>query len=299
MAVQHKDYYQVLGVARGATQDEVRKAFRKLARTHHPDVAKDKKAAEAKFREINEAYEVLSDPEKRKKYDQFGAHWNAEPSHGNGGGHGAWSSQSGGMGGFEDFDDFLQSFVNGQNRGGAQRRPGAGRGPRAQHVDTEVHATVEDVLRGARKRVNVRMPSSATPELIEVNIPPLMVPGHKIRHKGRGLHGGDLLFRVVLLPHATLRVEGSDLLKEVPVPAWKAVLGGSVEVLTPDGNVRLKIPAGTQSGRRFRLPERGLPKAEKRRGDLFVEVRLKVPDSLSLEERALWVQLQALEEARE
>ena len=313
MPVQYKDYYQVLGLAKGAPQEEIRKAFRKLARQHHPDVAKDKKSAEAKFREINEAYEVLGDPEKRKKYDELGANWQ-QPA-GGGSPHG-WGN--GGFGADMDadrFSDFFEAYFGGGGRQGGmggggmggRRRPGGagvpsgaggfGGQPHRRDVEAEVHAPIEEVLKGATKRVTLRIPGHQTSEKAEVNIPAEMVPGGKIRQKGKGQNGGDLVFRVILLPHADYEVDGSDLSKTVKVPLSKLVLGGSVDVGTPEGVVRLKLPGGTQSGRKFRLGGRGLPMTGKRRGDFHVQVEALIPESLTLEERACWVKLQEVESA--
>lgn len=299
MAVQYKDYYQVLGLAKGAPQDDIRKAFRKLARQHHPDVAKDKKSAEAKFREINEAYEVLGDPEKRKKYDELGANWQQG---GGGGVPNGWGN--GGFGADMDadrFSDFFEAYFGGAGRSGtgARRRPGGAGGfgaqPHRRDVEAEVQATIEEVLKGATKRVTLRIPGQPASEKAEVNIPAEMVPGGKIRQRGRGQNGGDLVFRVVLLPHVAYEVDGSDLLRTVKVPVSKLVLGGAVDVGTPEGSVRLKLPSGTQPGRKFRLGGRGLPMPGKRRGDFHVQVQALIPESLTLEERACWVKLQEIE----
>ena len=183
------------------------------------------------------------------------------------------------------------------------RRHAAGGGgfggpPHRRDVEAEVHASIEEILKGATKRVTLRIPGHQTSEKAEVNIPAEMVPGGKIRQKGKGQNGGDLVFRVILLPHAAYEVEGSDLLKSVKVPVSKRVLGGSVDVGTPEGVVRLKLPAGTQPGRKFRLGGRGLPMTGKRRGDFHVQVEVLIPESLTLEERACWVKLQELEGAR-
>ena len=306
MAVHSKDYYEVLGVAKSAPQEEIRRAFRKLAREHHPDVAKDKKASEARFREINDAYEVLGDEERRRKYDQGPASWKTNGGAGSGGGGFGGSGWSGtknastGAGG--DFSEFFDTFMRASAardvaREAASRARSQGE-ERARGVEAEVHVTVEEIFRGATKRVTVRIPGRTTGEVIEVGVPVGTVPGEKIRVKGRGVSGGDLYFKVKLLPHDSYRVDGSDLLRKVGVPVWKAVLGGSLEVQTPDGVVRLKVPAGTQPGRRFRVGGHGLPMAGKRRGNLILEVQLEVPQFVSLEERACWVKLEELASKR-
>ena len=309
MAVQYKDYYQVLGVAKNASQDDIRKAFRKLAREFHPDVAKDKKAAEGKFKEINEAYEVLGDPEKRGKYDELGANWNqmggrppqhrgARTSHGAGGGFGGFEGGANG----DSFSDFFDSFFRGEGNGGGTRGTafpfeGIKQAKRPRQVESEVKVSVEELLRGVRKRVSVRHAGQAEAEKMDVSIPAQTIPGQKIRLVGKGENGGDLLLKVVLAVHGDYEVEEGDLVRGVEVPAWKAVLGGDLEVATPDGVVRLKVPAGTQSGRRFRLPGRGLPMEGKRRGDFLVKVQVTVPESLTPEQRAAWLNLQELDSA--
>ena len=301
MPVQYKDYYQVLGVAKGTTQDEVRKAFRKLARQHHPDVAKDKKTAETKFKEINEAYEVLGDAQKRKEYDELSANWGKRaqqppPSWNNGFGAQAAAVNMND----EGFSDFFEAFFGGarQPMGGARRgspfTAGAqGGGAQPKHLEAEVQVSVEELLKGARKRVSFRRPPGGALEKIDVQVPAGMVPGQKIRLANRGQNGGDMFLRVTLAD-PTYFVDGSDLIREVKVPAWQAVLGGEVQVSTPDGQVRLKVPAATQPGRRFRLSGRGLPAEGKTRGDFYIQIQIQIPESLSLEERAVWVKIQDL-----
>ena len=297
MPVQYKDYYQVLGVAKGATQDEVRKAFRKLARQHHPDVAKDKKTAETKFKEINEAYEVLGDAQKRREYDELGANWGKRAQQS----PPPWNNGFGSQGGSaamneEGFSDFFEAFFGGarQPMGGGRRGssfPGgaSGAGAQPKHLEAEVQGSVEEL----RKRVSFRRPPGGALEKIDVQVPAGMVPGQKIRLANRGQNGGDMFLRISLVDPA-YSVEGSDLIREVTVPAWQAVLGGEVQVSTPDGQVRLKVPAGSQPGRRFRLTGRGLPAEGKTRGDFYVQIQIQIPESLSLEERAAWVKVQDL-----
>ncbi len=295
MAVQYKDYYQTLGVAKGVSQEEIRKAFRKLARQHHPDVAKDKKAAENKFKEINEAYEVLGDPEKRRKYDELGAGWEQRSNQtppGWGNFPGGFPSDSFGGG---DFSDFFQTFFGGSGpSAGGRARHGAAGGAQKKHLEAEVQVTVEEVLQGARKRVSFRRPPSMDLERLDVKVPAGVVPGQKIRLAGKGQHGGDLYLRVVLLEHPGYRIEGHDLVREVRVEPWLAVLGGEVHVTIPEGTVRLKVPAASQPGKRFRLSGKGLPSGGGARGDLYVELQVVVPEALTLEERAVWVKLQEL-----
>ena len=295
--MQFKDYYAVLGVEKTATKDEIRKAFRKLARQHHPDVAKDKKTAEAKFKELNEANEVLSDPEKRKKYDELGADWNSPGRHGPppGAHHGGGMDFGGGNGGA--FSDFFEAFFGGGGGGGGKRRK-AGFGAFAQRgsdVELELPVTIEEVLHGGRKAFNLERGVRA--ETVTVNIPRGVRAGQKIRLAGQGGEGigggerGDLYLLMKLAPHVDYRTDGFDLIRPVLIPVWSAVLGGVVEVPTPDGAVKMKIPAGTQPGQKFRLKGRGLPSGKDTRGDLFAEAKVLLPTSLGEKERALWEQL--------
>jgi curved DNA-binding protein len=309
MPVQFKDYYETLGVSKAAAQDEIRKAFRKLARQHHPDVSKDKKTAEAKFKEINEAYEVLGDPEKRKKYDTLGADWErggaAQPppgwQRGAGGGMGGEEFHFGGTG----FSDFFEQFF-----GGAQGRQnpfggfsgGMGREevePKGRDIEADILVTIEEALQGSRRKISFQRSSGGKVETYNVRIPAGVTEGQQIRLAGQGNPGprggkaGDLFLRVKFAQHPEFRVEGSDLVHEQALAPWQAVLGGEVSVPTPEGRARLKIPAGTQNGQRFRLKLHGLMQPSKTRGDLYVVVQIEMPKSPSPRERELWQQLAA------
>jgi curved DNA-binding protein len=290
-AVQFKDYYAILGVPRTAPQEEIRKAFRKLARQHHPDVAKDKKAAEAKFKEINEANEVLGDPAKRKRYDELGADWDKGPRQqapqgwedmfGRGGG--GFGGQEGGGG----FSDFFETFFG---KRGKKRRAEKG-----EDVEFEIAVTIEDVLHGGKKAFTVER--DGRNETITVNIPKNVRGGQRIRLAGQGGAGsggaepGDLYLRVKIAPHPNYRVDGHDLIRAFSLPLHTAVLGGEAEVATPDGTVKLKVPPGTQPGQKFRLKGRGLPTSAHERGDFYAEAKVSVPTVLSDRERELWEQL--------
>ena len=292
--MQFKDYYATLGVPKTATQDEIRKAFRKLARQHHPDVAKDKKGAETKFKEINEANEVLSDAEKRKRYDELGADWDRpgrqQPPQG-------WQQGGGGFDGGGGFSDFFEAFFGGRGGGGGRKHRG-GFGAFAQRggdVEFELPVTVEEALHGGRKAFNLERAGRV--ETVNVNIPRAVRGGQKIRLAGQGGEGvgggerGDLFLLIKIAPHVDYRVDGSDLIRAVPIAVWSAVLGGEVEVPTPDGAVKMKIPPGTQPGQKFRIKGRGLPAGSGVRGDLFAEAKVLLPTSLSGDERALWERL--------
>jgi curved DNA-binding protein len=322
--VEFKDYYKTLGVARTASADEIKKAFRKLAREHHPDVAKDKKRAEEKFKEINEAYEVLGDPEKRKKYDELGPNWKAgsdfRPPPGYehfaraGAGRGRTSPagqnfefQFGGTG----FSDFFESLFGGARRGGGFGRGDFGRDfvhgteefpERGQDIEAEIAVTLDEVAKGAVRPITLRVTDANGRERTEtykVRIPAGVKEGQRLRLAGRGESGagggaaGDLYLRVRFAKHPDFTVEDGQLNYELDVAPWEAVLGASVNVPTLDGSVSIKIPAGMQSGLKLRVRGRGLPHANGAAGDLFVRVNVVTPGTLSAEERELWEKLAA------
>ena len=316
MAVQFRDYYETLGVPKTATEDEIRTAFRKLARKHHPDVAKDKKAAEEKFKEINEAYEVLSDPEKRKKYDQLGADWNRpggfQPPPGwqwegqqPGGGFYQWSGDDGGVQfefGGTGFSDFFEAFFGG-GRGRSAFGGFGGRQATAERgvdVEADIMVTLEEAFHGSTRTVSLRRAGSNKGENYQVKIPRGVHEGQRIRLAGQGEAGmgggksGDLFLRVRLAKHPDFSVEGSDLIHEVKIEPWRAVLGSELLVPTLEGNVRLKIPPGTQGGQRFRLRGRGLPSTSGTRGNLYVDVQINVPKKLTEREKEIWRELAKL-----
>jgi curved DNA-binding protein len=304
MAVQYKDYYETLGVSKTASQDEIRKSFRKLARKYHPDVAKDKKAAESKFKEINEAYEVLGDAEKRAKYDQLGADWDRQPQRpppGAGGFPGGFNpGEFGGTG----FSDFFEQFFGGRaGRGRGGRGHGFfGEQPemRGGDIEADLMVTIEEALHGARKKISFRRQDSPKTETYEVKIPKGVREGQRIRLAGQGAVGtrkelsGDLYLVVRLAQHPDYRIDGDDLVHDLELPAWDAVLGTEVNVPTPDGPVRLKIPPGTQNGQKLRLRGRGLVTGSDKRGDFYVQIEIVVPKALTDEARQHWEALARL-----
>src|SRR5437762_1894692 len=318
MPVQFRDYYETLGVPKTATEDEIRSSFRKLARKYHPDVAKDKKAAEEKFKEINEAYEVLGDPEKRKKYDQLGADWNRPGGFQTPPGW-QWEAQQpgaefyqwGGDGGgvqFEfggtGFSDFFEAFFGG-GRGRSAFGGFGGREATAERgadVEADIMVTLEEALHGSSRTVSLRRAGSNKVENYQVKIPRGVHEGQRIRLRGQGeagVRGGkraDLFLRVRLARHPDFSVEGSDCIHEVKIEPWRAVLGSALLVPTLEGKVRLKIPPGTQGGQRFRLRERGLPSTSGKRGNLYVDVQINVPKKLTEREREIWCELAKLHE---
>ena len=317
MAVQFRDYYETLGVSKTAGADEIKSAFRKLARKHHPDMAKpkEKAAAEEKFKQINEAYEVLSDPEKRTKYDQLGADWNQPggfqppPGWGRGEAGGGFRRAAGGNGGVEfefggtGFSDFFETFFGG-GRGESAFGGGFGRRPataeRGQDVEADIMVTLEEALHGSTRQISLRRSDSKKVETYQVKIPRGVHDGQRIRLAGQGEAGarggtsGDLFLRVRIAQHPDFSVEGNDLIHEVTLEPWLAALGTEIEVPTLEGDRRLKIPPGTQPGQRFRLRDRGLPTASGGRGNLYVVTQITIPKKLTDAEREIWKQLAAL-----
>lgn len=314
MSVQYKDYYEILGIPRGASESDIKKAFRKLAREYHPDVAKDKKKAEEKFKEVNEAYEVLGDPAKRKKYDELGANWKSgaefRPPHGyenfsggrtysRGGGANAQDFEFGGTG----FSDFFEQLFGSRMRGGgfgqhgnfAQEEPAE----RGRDVEGDIMVTLQEATRGSVRSVNVRhnIGRSIKTETHQVKIPPGVTEGKKLRLVGRGeagAHGGaagDLYLRVRLAKHPDFDVEDHNLIHEAELAPWEAVLGAEIFVPTLDGLVKIKISPGTQGGQKLRVRGRGLPQRDGSHGDLIVVTRIAVPEKISDAEKKLWEEL--------
>ncbi len=299
MAAKYTDYYSTLGVPRTATEADLKKSFRKLAREHHPDVAKDKKKSEEKFKEINEAYEVLSDSSKRKKYDELGANWKsgAEFQPGGGGFSGGQAfrggrgmseediqSQFGGTG-FSDFFEQLFGPRRGASGGFGQRANGGAQPPASRDVEGDILVSLEEARRGSIRTVTVRREN--TTDSHQVKIPAGITEGQKLRISGRGENGGDLYLIVRLARHPDFEVDGHNLIHELELAPWEAALGAEISVPTLDGRVSIKIPAGTASGQKLRVRGRGLGKE----GDLIVNTKIVVPEKTSDTEKKLWEQL--------
>lgn len=302
-----RDYYETLGVPREASQEEIRKAFRKLARKHHPDVAENKATAEEKFKEINEAYEVLGDPAKRRKYDALGANWQqAGPE--------AYARGFGGPGDdayhFEGtgFSDFFENFFGRRSEaGGFQRRgkPAAGRTPlRGRDIESEILVSLDEVMNGSERELVMQPSQRGKPgarKQVTIRIPRGVGEDQLIRCAGLGEPGfaggppGDLFLRVRLERHPDFRVQGHDLYYDLRLAPWEAVLGAKVPVKTPHGTVTVKIPPGSESGTELRLSGKGLPVGKEGGfGHLFAVIRVLTPTSVSDEEKRQW---QALAEA--
>ena len=318
--VEYKDYYKILGVSKTATDKEIKAAFRKLARKHHPDVNKGDAKAEAKFKEINEANEVLSDPEKRRRYDQLGPEWasfgggRGGPRPGPGAGRGGVRVEYGGedMGGFSEF--FRTIFgggfspagggggfggpFGGQDAGGFEDMFGRAAPPQGQDLETTVELTLDEVLRGTRRAVKIGDGGDA--RTVEVRIPPGVRDGSRVRAAGEGGGPsgarGHLYLRVKVLPHPVFERRGDDLGVSFSVPLTTAVLGGEASVPTLDGPLGIKVPAGSRAGRVFRLRNHGLPKLEGGgRGDVMATLNVELPGAeLSDRERKLFEELRDL-----
>ena len=319
-----KDYYATLGLTKTATDKEIKQAFRKLARKYHPDVNPGDKGAEAKFKEINEAYEVLGDPEKRRKYDELGANWRmyeqaqqqGQAWPGDMGG--SWNINMGGPGGYrtmteeemqdlfgnqDPFSDFFRTFFGGG--GGREvsgrQRSGRARSQKGRDIEHEVELTLEEAFHGATRRISIKQGGHA--RTVDVRIPAGVKDGSRVRAAGEGESGsnggsaGDLYLRVKLRPHAVFERDGNDLRTRVAVPVTTAVLGGEANVPTINGSVRLKIPETTQNAQVFRLKGHGMPVLGKpdERGDLYAAAEIQLPRSLSREQRQRWEQIRGEE----
>ena len=319
--MEFKDYYHTLGLVKTASTKEVKQAYRKLARKHHPDVNPGDKAAESRFKEINEAYEVLGDPEKRKKYDELGANWRqyeqAQQAGGSPFADMRWTSGEAGAGGYRavdeeelrsmfgdanPFSEFFQAFFGGgpttehRGRGARSTRVRAGR-----DIEDGIELTLEDAMRGATRRLSIKQEGHT--RTVDVRIPPGVGDGSRVRIPGEGEHGtagarsGDLYLRVRLAPHPGFERRGRDLHTQVSVPVTTAVLGGEAEVQTVGGHpLRLKIPPMTQNGQVFRLKGHGMPALGKpaERGDLYAAVAVAMPRHLTPEQRRHYEELAKL-----
>jgi len=291
--VEYKDYYQILGVERGASADDIKKAYRKLVRQYHPDVSKHKDATE-KTKELNEAYEVLGDAEKRAAYDalgqgrRHGQEFQPPPD---------WGQQydfgGAGAGSAEDiFADLFAQMGRGQRAGGRGGRGGAGGGFRMRGED--IHAAIaidlRDAYQGATRTISLRVQQQD--KTLSVNIPKGVTPGQQLRLAGQGHPGmgggaaGDLYLEIQLNPDARFRVEGVSVYQDVPVTPWEAALGASISVPTPSGAVEVTVPPGSQSGRKLRLKGRGIPAAQP--GDLYLILDVVLPPATSERARELY-----------
>jgi len=320
MPAQFRDYYETLGVSKSAAPEEIKSAFRKLARKFHPDTAEDKQSAEEKFKELNEAYEVLSDPEKRSKYDEYGAHWEqgGAPSGGGGRRRSQGFPEGGGYGdggtefhfggtGYSDFFEHLFGSQGGRGRGFSGEGGGfsgyeAGRSARGQDVEADVMVTLEEGLRGSDRQISFRRGDSGKVQTYTVKIPKGVREGQRIRLAGQGGAGsgggpaGDLFLRIKFQKHPELEVKGSDIFYDLEIPVHQTVLGCDVEIPTLDGRAKLHVPAGTQNGRQFRISQKGLPEKDGARGNFYAVVNVMLPKNPSDRELEAWRKIASLAE---
>jgi curved DNA-binding protein len=311
--VEYKDYYKILGVPKTATPKEIKAAYRKLARKYHPDVNKGDAKAEARFKEINEANEVLSDPDKRQRYDSLGSDWASyRPPPGRpGAAGGRVIFEDEDLGGFSEF--FRTIFGGGAGGFGGGRAAGGGAGgggfedlfgrarqARGADVEGTVDLTLEEVLRGTTRTVNLDGEGGVAGRRIEVKIPPGIDEGKRVRAAGEGAGAsgarGDLYLRVHVLPHPQFERAGADLKTTVTVALTTAVLGGETNVPTLDGPIGIKIPPGSRPGRVFRLRGHGLPRLEAGggRGDLLATLNVDLPEKVTPREREIFEELKRL-----
>jgi curved DNA-binding protein len=311
----YRDYFKVLGVDRGADADAIKRAFRKLARQYHPDVNPGDKAAEAKFKEISEAYEVLSDPDKRRRYEQFGQYWSQA-----GGSTGGMDVDFGRYGNFDDFiNDLLGRFGGGSPGAGASPGgfgfgggfpsgfgsgfssagfSGGGGRPSSPNLDAEatIRLNLSEAFRGSERTLAVN------DERVQVRIPAGVKPGSRLRLKGKGNlqpgtgRRGDLYLTIEVQDHPVWKLDGDQLRAELPLSLDELALGGQVRVATPDGEASVQVPPGMTLGRSLRLKGKGWP-AKAGRGDLLLTPVLQLPDCLSAEEQQLLEQLRAVRSA--
>jgi DnaJ-class molecular chaperone len=315
MPVKFRDYYEILGVARTAKEDEIKKSYRKLARKYHPDLNPNNKQSEEKFKEIQEAYEVLSDPDKRQKYDQLGANWKngadfTPPPNWGAGGTGGFqgtiniedlfgrAGQRGGGSPFSDFFETLFGSMGGMGGGpeaGTGRQRG-GRAPRGAESETELWLPLEDMHAGTTRKLTVRLGNAE--KTIDIRIPPGARDDSKIRIPGGAPNGGDLYVHLHQQAHPELTVKGDDTEIELPITPWEAALGANAEVRTLDGKAEIRIPPGVASGQRLRLRGQGLNVRGGGRGDHFVRLKIVVPKELTEAEKKLFQELSKVSKFR-
>jgi curved DNA-binding protein len=313
-----RNYYDILDVPRGATSDDIKRSYRRLARQYHPDLNPGDKASEDRFKDIGEAYDVLSDVTKRAQYDQFGQYWNQQGFQEKTAATTSTSARPRGWGGrsgtsapdevdfskYADFQEFVDQLMGKRQKNGNS----SPRSPKAEATssqgtakttyaagdrrDAEARLVVplEKAYAGGRERIRLEDGRS-----LEVNMPSGMVSGQRIRLKGQGKSGGDLYLRIEVLPHEFFKLEGNDIVCELPITPCEAILGGQIEAPTLDGWVKMTLPVGVRSGQRLRLGSKGYPGADGSRGDQLVQIRVEMPRTVTAQEKELYEKLRQIE----
>ncbi|MBW4559055.1 MAG: J domain-containing protein [Trichormus sp. ATA11-4-KO1] len=316
-----RDYYEILGVPKDASGEEIKKVYRRLARQYHPDLNPGNKSAEEKFKDIGEAYEVLSDTARRSQYDQFSRYWKQKgfvsnkapkPKSWSGAANGRNSTQEVDPSQFSDFESFINQVIgvggarkDSRNGGSSSTSKDPFRSPKSRveytvpknpprpvrrDIEARLTLPLEKAYQGGNERIRLEDGRS-----LEVTMPPGMVTGQTIRLRNQGIGGGDLYLKITVEPHSLFKLEGANIFCQVPVTPSEAVLGGQVEAPTLDGPVKMTIPPGVRSGQRFRLANKGYPNDNGQRGDQLVEIQIVTPKEISPEERELYEKIKQIE----
>jgi curved DNA-binding protein len=313
-----RDYYEILGVPKDASGEEIKKVYRRLARQYHPDLNPGNKAAEEKFKDIGEAYEVLSDAARRSQYDQFSRYWKQKGFTANKAPKSkTWSSSSNGRstnenvdpGQYSDFESFINQVIGvggrKNTRNGSSTKTDPYRSPKTRveytvpknpprtprrDIEAKLTLPLEKAYLGGKERIRLEDGRS-----LEVTMPPGMVTGQSIRLRNQGINGGDLYLKITVEPHPLFKLDGYNILCQVPVTPCEAVLGGQVEAPTLDGPVKMTIPPGVKSGQKLRLANKGYPNENGTRGDQLVEIQIITPKNITPEERELYEKLREIE----
>jgi curved DNA-binding protein len=317
-----RNYYDILDVASSATSDDIKRAYRRLARQYHPDLNPGNKESEDRFKDIGEAYDVLSDTTKRAQYDRFGQYWNQQgfkeeappkrpQSWGERVGMGTSPSEEVDFSKYADFQEFVDQLMGRRQKasggsGASRTTTRAAEPSRSSTTAAKAKATaapsgrrdaearlvisLEKAYAGGRERIRLEDGRS-----LEVNMPTAMVSGQRIRLKGQGTAGGDLYLKIEVLPHEFFKVEGIDIVCDLPITPSEAILGGQIEAPTLDGWVKMTLPAGVRSGQRLRLGGKGYPGTDGARGDQLVQIRIEMPRNITAQEKDLYEKLRQVE----